>query len=440
MSSSSLYTAAAAATTTQTQCPTRGVLLQSSLSQTYHALLKHDPESIEQDQIRRAMELSLLDCALVIRRTAVPTPPTTVNEAAVDTFPNHPTRKEEDPYHILGLSCHSTSSQINQPTLTDIKTAYRQRALQTHPDRPGGNETAFQQVARAYRTLLLQQQQSSSSSSSDFLPSRQSIQKQIKGTAHWDKELIHHQKLVQELYAGSSQALKERQIIQQNVIQHVLYLQTWNAGSTNMDEQQQILYNSCFYLSLAASYLAGIGALVGFDNLDKNHYDDRNDYYYQQQQGMTSSSNFGLEDRYLIGETALHLKRTIEAAVLKAHPEWAVQGKVGDHVQAFSDFLVYLLDSSDSTTTTGGTLVSEWAVIVFDTTSGVADVYKGQYYQEEDKTMAASNCLTLQYTPGHYEALLPCNPATNPRPTLSQILQILDANNIFYVVTDGTSS
>lgn len=34
-----------------------------------------------------------------------------------------------------------------------IKRAYRKKAAQTHPDRPGGDKEAFQQVNRAYATL-----------------------------------------------------------------------------------------------------------------------------------------------------------------------------------------------------------------------------------------------------------------------------------------------
>jgi len=92
------------------------------------------------------------------------------------------------------------------------------------------------------------------------------------------------------------------------------------------------------YLSLAMSYLMGIGAMDANDGLK--------------------------EDLYLLQHTALQLKRVIEAAVVTAHPEWAAAGTVGEHVQAFSDFLVYLLDSPD-------VMISDWSVIVFDTTSGV---------------------------------------------------------------------
>ena len=41
----------------------------------------------------------------------------------------------------------------------------------------------------------------------------------------------------------------------------------------------------------------------------------------------------------LLHETALHLKRVIEAAVLRAHPEWA-GSRVGEDVQAVCHFLL----------------------------------------------------------------------------------------------------
>merc|ERR1711933_151355 len=93
--------------------------------------------------------------------------------------------------------------------------------------------------------------------------------------------------------------------------------------------------NQCFYLSLARSYL-GSG--------------------YKQQ---------------LLEETALHFKRVIEAAVLAAHPDWGGH-RVGENVQAFSDFLFFVLDSH--------ALLSELGVAVFDSVSGGVEIYKGKHY------------------------------------------------------------
>ena len=138
-------------------------------------------------------------------------------------------------------------------------------------------------------------------------------------------------------------------------------------------------------------------------------------------------------DDELIRETALQLKRTIEAAVLSSHPEWAAGGMVGEEVQAFSDFLVYILESK--------TIVSDWAVVVFDKCSGFVDVYRGKNYQDEaakDNSMQTSNTLTIQYVPGHYQPLVAaCH--NSQRPSLKQILSVLDESGVLYVVTDGNA-
>jgi hypothetical protein len=138
-------------------------------------------------------------------------------------------------------------------------------------------------------------------------------------------------------------------------------------------------------------------------------------------------------DDALIRGTGLHLKRAIEAAVLSAHPEWAVKGLVGEEVQAFADFLVYAFES---------TFISDWAVIIFDSTSGFVDVYKGKHYNDEsnssDEARAASNTLTLRYIPGHYIPLVPAS-LDSIRPSLKNILSTLDHCDVLYVVTDGAA-
>ena len=137
-------------------------------------------------------------------------------------------------------------------------------------------------------------------------------------------------------------------------------------------------------------------------------------------------------DDAMIGETALQLKRLIEAAVVKAHPEWAARGWVGEEIQAFSDFLTFTLDSS--------TLLAEWAVCVFDTTSGFVDVYKGSGYKaiaDKDRNWASTNTITLRYVPGHYQPLIQFAGGGTRRPTLGDVLACLDQTGVCYVVTDG---
>ncbi|CAK9025652.1 Uncharacterized protein SCF082_LOCUS17168, partial [Durusdinium trenchii] len=100
-----------------------------------------------------------------------------------------------------------------------------------------------------------------------------------------------------------------------------LGLRAKNLGAVNQNERGEDIFNQCFYLALARSYL-----------------------------GSDSDS---------LKDTALNLKRTIEASVLQAHPEWS-NSRVGEDVQAFSDFLFYVLGTH--------ALLSELSVAVFDVT------------------------------------------------------------------------
>jgi curved DNA-binding protein CbpA len=51
--------------------------------------------------------------------------------------------KEVDHYAVLGVTTDATEKQL--------KTAYRMRSLQFHPDKPNGNTAAFQRIADAYQ-------------------------------------------------------------------------------------------------------------------------------------------------------------------------------------------------------------------------------------------------------------------------------------------------
>lgn len=183
------------------------------------------------------------------------------------------------------------------------------------------------------------------------------------------------------------------------------------------------MYDGLDTRSLASSYLSGIGALAVWDKYPGEDIDDKD------------KDLLGEADNALISETALQLKRVIEAAVLSAHPEWAAKGIVGEEVQAFSDFLVYILESQ--------TICSDWAVVVYDTCSGFVDVFKGQNYKDEDEdsadtTVLASNTLTLRYVPGHYQPLVAATPDST-RPTLKHIISVLEESGVLYVVTDGAA-
>ncbi len=95
------------------------------------------------------------------------------------------------------------------------------------------------------------------------------------------------------------------------------------------------------------------------------------------------------------------------------------------------------------------TIISDWAVVVFDTSSGFVDIYRGKNYKDEAETnedgfagcilsaaQAASNTLTLRYTPGHYQPLVPVN-RDLARPSLVKIIRALEEAGVLYVITDG---
>lgn len=352
----------------------------ASLNGSYSFMTRENPGDMEDAAIRRAIELSMLDLALVFR-------PHSKSSAS-----NIGEQQQQTPHQVLGIP-------IDADSIT-IKAAYKRKARETHPDK-GGSSAAFEAVARAYRSLLR------SSHEPALMPNIA-----IKTTAHWDNELRDHQSLVNELFQNHASDLGTI-VAKLNEVLEMLGLHAKDAGASNINERNERISNSCFYLSLAASYLHGIGALSSDESLETNK--------------ALLDEHDRSADQALIGETALDLKRTIEAAVVNAHPEWAEQGKVGEEVQAFSDFLVYILDSV--------TILSDWAVVVFDTASGFVDIYKGKNYSEQDYGWAQSNTITLRFVPGHYQPLLPRDECE--RPDLGSLLQALDSSGLFYVVTDG---
>mmetsp|Transcript_14490 Transcript_14490/g.29636 ORF Transcript_14490/g.29636 Transcript_14490/m.29636 type:complete len:579 (-) Transcript_14490:2034-3770(-) len=373
--------------------------LSASINETFRTLVDENPDVMEEESIRRAMELSMLDFALVHR-----------TERRHKSHINSRKKKKSNvkdklPHEILGVTADATKEQI--------KMAYRRRALETHPDK-GGKAGEFEAVAHAYRVLLNPNYDVSLSSSFD-----RSEGQTLKSTSHWDNELKDHRNLVRELYQNHSEDI-DANIQRQSFTLERLGLRFKEAGSRIHNEKNELISNACFYISLASSYLGGIGALSvwGDDNFADN----------------PENALLKEADDELIKETALHLKRTIEAAVLSSHPEWAARGIVGEEVQAFSDFLVYILESK--------TTVSDWAVVVFDKCSGFVDVYKGKNYQDEttaDTSMQTSNTLTIQYVPGgHYQPLVSAS-YDSERPSLKQILSVLDESGVLYVVTDGNA-
>ena len=421
----------------------------ASIGETYQYLSKEKPELLEEDEIRRAMELSMLDCALVLSRRSTGGMPNTLEK-----------NRAQSPHEVLGVEKGASPAQI--------RAAYRRRAKETHPDK-GGRSGEFENVAIAYRSLL------DGISSED----RAAPVISLKGTAHWDKELQEHRNLVQEMFQSHGENIDSNVALQMKALDS-LGLKAYEAGSLGLNENNEIIRNVCFYLSLATSYLSGIGAL---EYEGKDEEEEMIDPVLQDADGA------------LVTNTALHLKRVVEAAVVSAHPEWAQQGMIGDGIQAFSDFLVYSLDSP--------TLLSEWAVVIFDSVSGFVDIYKGKNFQggrknggkqdgnkgendidnyengeakmatqaneetihgatvgmdagdkskeirreiddfkdddddddDDDDNWSCANTITLRFEPGHYQPILPTE-STN-RPSLKKVLKHLTEVGVIYVVTDG---
>ena len=340
----------------------------------------------------------MLDVALVLRRGDTRTAGAASTKATARKNQQQPV----DPHDILGVP--------RGASVDEIKAAYRKLALATHPDK-GGSADEFFRVARAYRALLNPGHDAAQVASPEAGPAS------LKSTSHWDAELQDHRRLVEDLFANHGANLEENAQKLQAALTE-LGLAPYEAGSINRNERNELISNSCFYLSLANSYLRGIGALTCPDG---------------RMEGVGSDVAQKLQeaDDALIGETALQLKRLIEAAVVKAHPEWAARGWVGEDVQAFSDFLTFTLDSS--------TLLADWAVCVFDTTSGFVDVYKGSGYKaiaDKDRNWASTNTITLRYVPGHYQPLIQFA-GGGTRPNLGDVLACLDQTGVCYVVTDG---
>jgi hypothetical protein len=338
------------------------------------------------------MELSMLDFAIVVGNDT---------RLVGSLIRKNSFGHDESPHDILQISKDATSKEI--------KNAYKRRALETHPDK-GGEPGVFDSVAQAYRLLL------DAANSTNRLPTTiptSSMKEKPKTTEYWDNELKEHSSMVNELFGRHGNDLSDS-IKRQDFALERLGLCYKDAGYENVNEKQQVITNSCFYLSLAVSYLNGIEALAVWQTPEIN---DDSDFQLLRK-----------ADEELIKVTALQLKRTIETAVLSAHPEWAMKGLVGEEVQAFADFLVYCLES---------TFLSDWAIVVCDTSSGFVDIYKGKYYKDENEGFV-SNTLTLRHVPGHYQPLIPAS-TNSLKPSLKRIISTLDQCGVLYVVTDGTA-
>jgi len=413
-------------------------------------------------------------------------------------------KASKNPYKVLGISQSASPKEIYS--------TYKRRMIEAKDQ--GGGAQAFTDVGNAYRRLRadIKRQEArkerrrmerqgggktkksnhkdlsySSDEDSDAKTRRENI----------DARLKDHRELVQDLFANDNPKRNKKSSVSSvssvssrgqvttlnNSVQRqsqalsVMNLVPVEGGASNINEQNETIKNSCFYLSLAASYLSGVGAFVE---------DPTASYYLNTMNSGQSVATVEMEiatlaskERKLTMNLALQLKRAIEAAVLLVHPDWANSGMVGEEVQAFSDFLVYALDSDS--------VLGHWAIAVFDEASGFVDIYRGRHYgkiypptevkikrgnknrsrggrdnsadyhrtklkyKDCDEVTKRANTLTLRYIPGHYQPLLPeltkivkerrrqgdrCL-GLQQRAMLEDILSTLEKWNVLHVVTDG---
>ncbi|KAL7435621.1 hypothetical protein ACHAXM_004750 [Skeletonema potamos] len=426
-----------------------------------------------------------------------------------------------NPYHLLNIS------QSASPR--DVYRGYRRKMKETEKD--GGGEKAFRDVGNAYRRIraeikrqerrrveqptirtttnnsnnmeaaggsrrrIERVRSSKSSKSNGGYRQRRKLSISSSSSDDDDEESISsrataigarlkdHRELVKGLFANDNKVLDRKSSSNGSTtgngevtsLQNAIYSQSrmiaemnlvpLDAGATNINEKNETITNSCFYLSLAASYLCGVGAFT----IDPT-------VIYSKRSSVNNDTNQTIEmdvaslpkkEKQLTNKLALQLKRAIEAAVVLVHPDWAASGMVGEEVQAFSDFLVYALDSDS--------VLGHWSIAIFDEASGFVDVYRGRHYgkiypptkvttrngreklryKDCDVDAKRANTLTLRYIPGHYQPLLPeltkmgnerrkarktgkvYDSGLQKRATLEDILELLKKWNVLHVVTDG---
>lgn len=429
-------------------------------------------------------------------------------------------KASKNPYSVLGISHSASPREIyvsykqkqkeavgSDKAFMDVDNAYRRlkaelkrkevrrerRRMKTQQN--GENQTSSRsnnmQNTSSRKQSKRKQESSSSDDESNSDERRQSIDARLKDHRSLVNKLFENDNKDKQRISSSSSVTAAGQIttISKSIERQSRALMSMSlvpieAGAVNINEQNEKIGNSCFYLSLAASYLSGAGAFAN----------DPTAVYYKHSLGQVNggkkkeSSTMSImssqtvemaiatlpkEEKKLTMSLALQLKRAIEAAVVLVHPDWASSGMVGEEVQAFSDFLVYALDSDS--------VLGHWAIAVFDEASGFVDVYRGRHYgkiypptniksrrpgsgrsvggkaDSQTKAYRYKNCddatkrahtLTLRYIPGHYQPLLlELTKLASERkigrgrgfgrPMLEDILATLEVNKVLHVVTDG---
>lgn len=96
--------------------------LSASIGETYRNLLDENPGVMEEEALQRAMEMSLLDFALVHRTQ-------TEHNTESHGKKTGMSKAKYSPHDVLRVSEDATPSEI--------RNAYKKRALETHPDKGG---------------------------------------------------------------------------------------------------------------------------------------------------------------------------------------------------------------------------------------------------------------------------------------------------------------
>ena len=420
--------------------PSARASISASLGETWAFLRERHPDQLEADQLAKAISNSLLDFAIQLH----------VDRGAPPLL--------DDPWRVLHVPRGATTAEVRQ--------AYRRLALKQHPDR-GGSPGAFFLLQRAYRQLTAGAQaggvggggggadggcgddcgeasSAAPSASASLVAGGEGILALPTGHGGGDSEgtaLREHSALVETWFERAGSERLADAVAALRHTQEALGLRVADMGATNRNERGEQMYNQCFYLSLARAFLK------------EDHDHHRHHAKREEQRGAGdeephpedgseggATGEGGEPARHLVEETALHFKRVVEAAVLRAHPEWAGT-QVGEDLQAFSDFLFFVISGSNA-------MLSELAIAVFDDTSGGVEVYRGVHYPDAQTSAPAArandeqqraNLLCLRYLPGHYQSLVPAPEAhrSGSGPTLAELLSCLDVCGVRYVVTDG---
>jgi curved DNA-binding protein CbpA len=324
----------------------------------------------EPEEISSSVKKSKLETLIEEKGQSQSQPRSRRNE---DEFENVTTisKASLNPYRVLGLRKGASPREVYD--------SYKRKQKETHPNAAGGSEKAFHDVGNAYRRLRaeLKRQEArkerrksrlepnghmgtdsneyrskkqSTKEKSSKSPKRRRTSRQTHQNSDAEEEdnidrrrvsiderLKDHRALVHNLFANDAKEQAHKMSSSSSVssaghvttLQKAIYQQSRalismclvpiEAGAVNINEQKKKIQNSCFYLSLAASYLSGAGAFetdptAGYflSSTGKNLTSDCS---------VTSSRTLDMPiatlpsaEKSLTMSLALQLKRAIEAS------------------------------------------------------------------------------------------------------------------------------